>query len=352
MKKLYQTSVKCQVSRFRHQALHAAIVALWAMMLTFALALPILAQSPDANVDFFLETPPDKPLTVGDRITLRLEVTHPPDSQVTLPSLDPEWGSLEVIEQTQPDTTDNNDGTATTSQDIVVTAFEPGEFQTPLLVVTHQRADGSTEEVGTPVIQFAVTSVLTDDTNLRDLKPQADLPMPPLWPWVVAAILLTILVLGLLGGVALWLYDRYRRRPRPELVPVPIIDTRPPEIIAYAELDRIEALNLPAHHQIKEHYSLVDTCLRRYIEGRYQIPALEQTRSELQSSFRRSVVLVEDAVEFMDILGESDLVKFARYVPHADNVHGLVNRARTIVRSTTPLEVVGEPTPSEAKVVS
>ncbi|MFN8456705.1 MAG: hypothetical protein U0401_18900 [Anaerolineae bacterium] len=344
-------SVRLYALGFRQYAPRIALVVLWAVLLTFTVVWPILAQSADANVEFFLQAPKDKPLTVGDRITLRLEVTHPLNSQVTLPQLDPEWGALEVVDQTKPETTENNDGTATTGKDIVVTAFEPGEFQTPSLVVTHQMSDGASEELSAPVIQLTITSVLTDDTNLRDLKPQADLPVPPLWPWLVAAILLTILILGVLGGVALWLYDRYRRRPRPEFVPAPIIDTRPPEVIAYSELDRIEALNLPDQNQIKTYYSLVDLCLRRYIEGRYKIPALEQTRSELQSSFRRSVVLAEDAAEFMDILGESDLVKFARYVPHADNVHGLVNRARALVRITTPPEVVAvESTPPAVEV--
>ena len=79
--------------------------------------------------------------------------------------------------------------------------------------------------------------------------------------------------------------------------------------------------------------------MRRYSEGRYEIPALEQTSAELRGAFRRSPTPAEDAAEFMDIFAESDLVKFARYVPHADNVNGLVNRARHVVQVTTPKEV-------------
>ncbi|GAB4430446.1 MAG: BatD family protein [Anaerolineae bacterium] len=325
------------VSRVTHHALRFPLYAL----LLFCLALPAAAQSPqDANAEFFLKAPEDQSLTVGDHVTLRLEVTHPLDSQVALPIVPEQWGEFEVVQQTEPETVDNNDGTATTGKDIVVTLFEPGQYQTSRLIVTHQKADGSSEELGTPVIQLTITSVLTDDTTLRDLKPQADLPLPPLWPWIVAGVLLSILVLGLLAGLILWLYDRRRKRAVLELAPVPFMDTRPPEIIALAELDRIEALNLPAHQQIKQHYSLVDLCLRRYIEGRYQIPALEQTSVELRSAFRRSPARAEDAVEFMDIFAESDLVKFARYVPHADNVRDLVNRARKVVQITTPQIVV------------
>jgi hypothetical protein len=313
-----------------------------------------IAQAPlDANAEFFIKAPKDQPLTVGDRVTLRLEVTHPLDSRVVLPQVPEQWGQFEVVEQTDPEIIDNNDGTATTGKDIVVRLFEPGQYQTPSLVLTHRQADGGLEELGTPVIQLTITSVLTEDTELRDLKPPAELPLPPIWPWVVAGLLLGILGLGMLAGLALWLYDRRRKRTGLALAPAPFMDTRPPEVIALTELDRIEALNLPAHNQIKEHYSLIDICLRRYIEGRYEVPALEQTRDELRLAFRRSAALAEDAAEFMDILVESDLVKFARYVPHVDNVRGLVNRARNIVHVTTPkaLETPEAPVGTEPEVM-
>jgi hypothetical protein len=296
-----------------HLILYLSVIAL-----TFiCFALPAAAQAPDARVKFFITTPEDKPLTVGDRLTLRLEVTHPNDTQVDLPEVGEQWGVFEVVDQTEPESIDNNDGTATTGKDIVVTLFEPGEFQTPSLVVTHHLPDGTEEELGAPVIPLNITSVLTDDTELRDLKPQAELPVPPIWPWVIAILLLSMLVIGLLAGLGLWLYHRYRKRAVPALAPMPFIDSRPPEVIAYAELDRIEALDLPARNQFKEYYSLVDVCLRRYIEGRYEIPALEQTSTEVRGAFRRSSVLAEIAAEFMEIFLESDLVKFARYVPHA-----------------------------------
>jgi hypothetical protein len=335
------------LSHISHPPSHISILrfTLYAFLLSsFLLCFtsPSLAQSPDdARVEFFLKAAEDQPLTIGDRITLRLEVTHPLDSQVVLPRLPEQWGAFEVMDQTEPETTDNNDGTATTGKDIGVRVFELGEYQTPSLVINHQKVDGSVEELGAPVVQLTITSVLTDDTELRDLKPPAELPLPPIWPWVVGTILLSIFVLGLLAGLIFWLYDRRRRRAALQLAPVPFIDTRPPEVIALTELDRIEALNLPVHNQIKEHYSLVDLCLRRYIEGRYEIPALEQTSAELRTAFRKSPTLAEDAAEFMDIFTESDLVKFARYVPHADNVKGLVNRGRHVVQITTP-EVVEE----------
>lgn len=313
-----------------------------ALALLTSLASPVAAQAPiDAEVEFFVQRDDlpeedETPFTIGDQVKLRLEVVHPTNSQVVLPQLETQWGAFEVLAQTAPETRDNEDGTATTGKDIIVTLFQPGSFQTPSLVVTHRKSDGSIEELAAPVIPVSVSSVLTEELSLRDLKPQAELPLPPLWPWVVGGLLLTMVLTGLMVGIGLILYHR---RQKGLLVPqmvAPVIDTRPPHVIAHAELDRIEALNLPAQNQVKEHYSLVDACLRRYIEGRYQIPAMEQTSGEIRFAFKQAGIPTRAVNSFMAIFFESDLVKFARYVPPVEEVSHLIGKARAIVDTTTP----------------
>jgi hypothetical protein len=314
-----------------------------------------LAQTPDAEVDFYLlpeEEEPEQPLTVGDRVRLRLEVKHPAGSQVILPQVEQAWQSFEVVEQTPPESVGNDDGTVTTGKDIVVTLFQPGQYQTPRLVVTHRQPDGEVEELAAPVVMVNITSLVTESTEMRDLKPQAELPVPPLWPWVVGGLLATILATGLVAGAGLWAYDRWFRKPLPAEVAMPVIDTRPPEVIALAELDRIEALNLPAQNRIKEHYTLVSDCLRFYIEGRYEIPALEQTSQELRLAFRKLTLPMREVAGFMGILSESDLVKFARYKPDSGEVNSLVNRTRAVIEATTPEPEPAETAPPPAEVRS
>ncbi len=322
------------------------------VILPLLLVSPALAQTPqDAEVDFFIDpADADKTLTVGDHIILRLQVRHPADSTVTLPRLEREWQEFEVIEQTPSETVAQPDGAAITGKAIVVSLFEPGQYLTPRLVITHRQADGSVEELAAPVIALNITSVLTEDTELRDLKPQAELPEPPLWPWLVGGTLLTMVLSGLLFGAALWYYHYRRTRPLPTAIPLPVIDTRPPEVIAHAELDRIEALDLPAQNQIKEHYSLVSNCLRAYIERRYDIPALEQTTAELRAAFRELTVPMRDVAGFMGLFSESDFVKFARYQPQPAEVYSLIGRARTIVDATTPAPLVTEAVQSPVEV--
>jgi hypothetical protein len=320
---------------------------LW--LLVLSMTLPAVAQSPDASVEFYVQSPgPEKPLTVGDRITLRLEIIHPANSRVVLPQLEPQWQNFTVVDQSAPELIDHGDGTATTGKNIVVTLFEPGEYQTPDLVVAHRKPDGSVEELAAPVIPIRVTSVLTDGTELQDLKAQVDLPVPPIWPWVLLGIWLMLLLAVLVIIIGWWFYQRWQNRPAQSAggILMPVIDTRPPEIIAYEELDRIELLNLPAQNRLKEHYSLVSDCLRFYIEGRYRIRALEQTTGEIRNAFLNADVPMREISPFMRLFTEADLVKFARYVPRFEEANSLVNHARLIVEATTPVPGQ-EPLPEE-----
>lgn len=309
-----------------------------------------IAQAPfaDAEVEFYVDSRTNNdPLTVGDQLTLRLEIAHPAESRVSLPQVDREWGGFHVVEQSSPEAVEHGDGTATTFKNIVVTLFQPGLYKTPDLAVTHRRPDGQIEDLAAPVIMLRVTSVITDseDIELRDLKEQAYLPVPVIWPWIVGGVVGTVLLLALITWAVWWFYWRRRKKDEEviETVPPPVIDTRPPEVIAYAELERIQQLGLPKNQQIKEHYSLVSDCMREYVENRYNIPALEQTTTEINHNLRRNELSTSHVSRFMGILSQSDLVKFARYEPTSHDTESLIEKARSAVALTTPAPAEPDP---------
>ncbi len=316
----------------------------WYLILAITLALvcwPVIAQSStEAKVKFYIQARSHpKPLTIGDQLTMRLEVIHTSEARVALPQVDKEWGAFRVIEQTAPESVKRNDGTAITRKDIKVTVFRPGTYKTPSLVVTHRDPTGKMENLAAPVIQVNFTSVLTDedDIDLRDLKPQVSLPTPLVWAWILGGVAVAILLVILTSWVLMWLQ---RRRRQKLVVAEPIVlkpkDGRPPELIAYTKLDWIESLNLPAKQQFKQHYTMVSDCLREYVENRYNIAALEQTTYELHHDLKQQAVPSEHIGEFMGVLSESDLVKFARYQPADEQANKLVNQARAVVTMTTP----------------
>ena len=172
--------------------------------------------------------------------------------------------------------------------------------------------------------------------------------MPAIWPWVVAITIAALIVTFVLLFLLLWWLRRQQDAPVVNGVPVPVRDRRPAHVIAFAELDRIERLNLPAQDRIKEHYSLVSDCLRRYIEGRYAIPAMERTTTELRRTFHGAGLNGREEANLVSLIDGSDLVKFARYEPTHPEVSALVSQARVMVEATAQPAPTEEDTPADA----
>jgi hypothetical protein len=305
----------------------------------FAVTLPQIVHAqaePEAvRVQWSVDDAPEGGWTVGDRIPLQLAATYPADLEITLPELPEEWGPFEVLAQTLLPPADNKDGTLTAIRQAMVTTWAPGDYPTPPFTVRYRDAKDQLHETPVPPLSITVTSVLgQDDTQKRDLKPQVPLPRPPVWPWILGGLLLAALI-----GVAGWiLLTRLLRRTARASIPALTFDPRPPHEIAYGELDRIAALKLPAHGELKHHYTLIADCMRAYAQGRYGIPALDQTTQELVAAFRQARVNRDHASLFRDLLAEADLVKFAKFRPPINRAYAAVSEARHIVDVTRPTE--------------
>jgi hypothetical protein len=297
------------------------------------------------------DVPPEEGWTVGDVIPLRLRVIHDPTVEITLPTLPEQWGPFEVREQhTQAPITDDEGNKTTVIHEVQATLWTPGKHETPTTTVSYQDPEGQAHEIPAQPVSITIVSVLPEapeegELEKHDLKPQAVLPRPPIWPWVLA---------GVLGAVLLffagrWAWKKWRQRQRgsteEDIEPV---DDRPPEDIAYEELARIAALDLPAQHAsrgwraFKLHYTLVTDCIRGYIEGLYDIPAPDLTTWELMPRLRRAAINGEAITQLRALLEEADLVKFAKYQPSIQQAYAILDQAKHIVDITKPTRAIKE----------
>jgi hypothetical protein len=279
-------------------------------------------------------------ITVGDRIVYTVRAEHDKDLVVDFPQLASTWGDFEVLSQ-RPLRPGTSQGRVITGKEYVITAFTVGGHTMPPLRVSYLDRQGKPQEVETDPIRITVTSVLTSTEgvasilNIRDLKPQVELPRDWLWLlWAgLAALALALALLALHWFMA-------RRRKRAETaVPTTVVDLRPPEEIAYEELERIAGLKLAEQGRFKEHYTLTADCLRRYAEGIYGIPAMDRTTEEFHAALWQAKVDGQQVRLFKDFLAESDLVKFAKYVPPVEEAREALPRARYIVSVTKPKRV-------------
>ena len=308
----------------------AALLLLWT-----ALPPAAHAQSP---IDVELTAEPVE-VTVGDVIGLTLTVTHPEGYEVAPVDLPREWGDLEVVSQTRPETSGVTDGIEVTTQTIEAVIFSTGDFETPELAVTVRDQTGRLLEEPAPRASITVLSVLQEgDDTPRDIRPQATLWGPAVWPWVVGGLLIALLAV-LVGWAA---YRRFRSTGVPQAPPV--LDLRSPYEIVVGELERIAALRLPEAGRFKEHYTLVSDALRTYVSGVYRVPALDLTTGELGAMLRRAKVETPVVEQSMGLLDDCDLVKFARYAPGVAEAGQIVPRALGLVEEAhRPPEAVQGP---------
>lgn len=292
-----------------------------------------LAASASAKAESLVSaelTVEDGEYTVGDPLPLLLSVNHPAGHQVLQPQMDASWGDFLVNSQSAGTTITNPDGSETTNLLIDARLFSPGTYNSPPLTITVSDAAGQLTETTAQPVSVDIASVLVEgDADLRDIKPQAALPYIDYLPWIAGV---GALALGM-GG----LYFIYRRQ-RSQLA-LAAVDNRLPHEVAFDELNRVEDLKLPHAGRFKEHYTLVSDCIRVYMEKTYQFPVLERTTGEIKANLKRTMVSNEIANQFIDLLDESDLVKFSKFTPDVASARRLLVQGREIVEITKPVTV-------------
>lgn len=265
--------------------------------------------------------------TVGDPIQLEIEIVHPTDSTVIFPELDKEWGEFIIYSQSAPETEVNSSGQKSTTQIIDVRLFAPGDFTTPELPVTIADSRGQLSETVIEPVSLSIASVLVQgDTELRDIKPQAEIPFFAALPWIIVAVVLSLVAL-----TTVWLVRRRRAK-----IAFSGTDSRLPYEVALERLDRIEQLDLPREGRFKEHYTLISDCVRVYVERAFDIPIMERTTAEIQKSIKKTPISIPVARQFLMLLDESDLVKFSKFTPDAPTAEEALQRGRFIVMETMP----------------
>ena len=276
---------------------------------------------------------PEGANTVGDAMEVTLVVTHPAGYQVIAPEIDEQWGDFVIRGESPAVTAANEDGTETTIIVYDARLFAPGEFSTPPLAVTVTDGSGQLFEVTAEPAPVVISSVLVEgDSDLRDIKPQAELPFVNLLPWLAGGLLLALAV-----AFGYWVWQKRQAR-----LALAALDNRQPHEIALDELDRIAGLGLPEQARFKEHYSLVSDTIRLYLERTFTVPMMERTTAEVTAELRHTEMDRGAQRRVVAFLEECDLVKFADVVPSEANAYELITQGRMIVEMTKPLVITAD----------
>lgn len=120
----------------------------------------------------------------------------------------------------------------------------------------------------------------------------------------------------------------------------------PPHEQAIKELDEIKQQKLWQQGRSKEYYTLITDTLRKYIEDRFGISAMEMTSGEILDLIRKNSEAQSVYDNLRQILQLADFVKFAKMNPLPDENDLSMMNAYLFVNQTK-VEEVPEPTASQ-----
>jgi hypothetical protein len=154
--------------------------------------------------------------------------------------------------------------------------------------------------------------------DIHDIKGLVPVPHSLWWLWA--------LLLVAAAAAAFWLWKRCRPSSLIAEVPPPT-----PYEMAIRELQRLRADNPP----VEEFYTRLSDTVRRYLEGQFGLRAPERTTEEFLYEVSRDHSLSTEHRELLGaFLQESDLVKFARFRPGAEDVARAFDAAEEFVKES------------------
>ncbi len=291
-------------------------------------------------------------ITIGDTVRYHVRLMRAPNVQVRWPGLAANLGAFEIRDYDKPEPREEKESIIEEVA-YTISTFDTGTFVIPPLALQYLAPpDTAWRQLETERLEIRVNSVLPSEAgDIRDVKAPWELPRDWRTIILISAIAAAVLLLAGLG------YYWWRRRQGKGLLPQREEPKRPAHELAFEELQQLRASDLLQRGEVKAFYSILSEIVRRYIEGRYEVMALEMTTYEVNQALRKVESNLNACDEAREILEASDLVKFAKLIPPIEQGETLINRAEAFVETTKPIVVAvanngAMPTPAEQTQVA
>ncbi len=243
---------------------------------------------------------------IGDWIRVTVELRHPRGTTFQ-PSVPDSLGGFTVL-QRLPFVTMSDTVTRT---GVIIARYDSASAMIPgLTYLSSVPGDTALQPVSTNAVSLTVQRVQVDSAGqARDIKPVMSIP------YTLAEILLLVgaLLVAAAGAYAAYRYFKKKRQ-------TTVVDTRLPvlkaaHVVAYEQLAVLKEKRLWQQGKVKEYHSELTDILRRYLEDRFGMMALEETTGEIIEGLHRMKLLPRIIGDVSAVLVRADLVKFAKHMP-------------------------------------
>ncbi len=285
-------------------------------------------------------------IRIGEQANLHLSITYRVDEgerSIEWPSIGDTLSSpIEIVRRTPVDTTlpqkEEDLYLFRQSKTLTLTSFDTGYHPIPPFSFT---IGEQTLETKALLLEVRTVEVDTAQQSVKDIKEIFEIPfsfqawLQDNWPWLAGGA--GILAVALL----LWYYLKKRKRqpsPEPAVAPPPV----PPHEKALQTLDELLKQKLWQNGQVKAYHVQLSEIIRTYIEERFGINAPELTTGEILHRFRFLQLNNEAREALQFVLELTDLVKFAREEPAANENEEAASRTRQFIEQTKQETAPGE----------
>ena len=210
---------------------------------------------------------------------------------------------IDILKRGNLQRTADADSNIIVQQQLTLMTFDTGYIQVPSLQL-------STLNAFTDPIQLYSTTISVDTTQaFRPLMPPIEHPvtMKEMFPWLLGLLILVIV------GLAVWYFVK-NRKPKLDENGEPVKGpSMPPYDKAIGDLESLKQQKLWQAGKLKEYYSGLTDIAREYIEGQFQVNAVEMTTDDILREVRD--LHFDEALygKLKSTMELADLVKFAKY---------------------------------------
>lgn len=261
--------------------------------------------------------------TIGDRVVYELTVRHPANMQLVNLDTNETLRDFEIKEEKS--FREKEKEVVTEGKRVIITSFQLGEYVLPPAKISYQDAKGEKKELLSNKLFVSVESVdksTNENKDIRGVKGVAAY-MSGRMKWFLWSI-----VLFAIGSFSVWFFLRRRSAKTSSTIRIPLL---PPSDEAYQALHELFESDLLKRGQCKAYFSRISEIIRRYLERRLALTALESTTTEVLKAFY-SLPLDASTQELLKtILETCDFVKFAKYKPIPNEILKLNQKSREVV---------------------
>jgi len=264
---------------------------------------------------------------VGDKINYSLKISA--DTLVTIDTISvPEsFGEFELRNwYMKSDTIDS--GLRTIEYSAIATVYKTGKVVIPALPVVYKTGENDIDTIYSDSIDVYILSLVLDDStaDIRSLKDVKNFGNQYAWLYYIIPIAVVALIL------VIW----FILRKKPQIEAARSAPLKSPWEAARERLMKLKNSDL----EPKPYYIELSDAIREYLQRRYGFSALDMTTFEIRQEIPH--LNFDDDLEsrLLDLLDNSDLVKFAKFKPEADFLADDFQRAWSFIDSTAPGKAV------------